>query len=127
VGEPSSGHETEEESVDGPPAGAAGGLAGAGDGSPVLVVGAGPAGLECARVLALRGRRVRVAERAARTGGGPRVAFRRFWALLDWLEAECRDLGVAIDLRTEVTEIEGEAVLATGSRPRNGRLDALAV
>jgi 2,4-dienoyl-CoA reductase (NADPH2) len=118
VGEPSSGHETEGEMVDGPAA--------PGDAPPVLVVGAGPAGLECARVLALRGRRVRVAERSSRAGGAARVAFGRFSALTDWLEAECRDLGVEIALGIEVTELEGEVVLATGSRPRNG-LDALAV
>ena len=36
--------------------------------------GPGPAGLECARVLALQGHRVRVVERSDRTGGALRAA-----------------------------------------------------
>ena len=50
VGEPRAGHET----VDVDPGAAAGA---GGRPADVLVVGAGPAGLECARVLALRGHR----------------------------------------------------------------------
>src|SRR5947209_5809219 len=60
VVDPSTGYETEE------PIEAA-----APDGAPVVVVGAGPAGLECARVLAEAGRRVKVLERSERPGGVP--------------------------------------------------------
>ena len=52
IGEPSSGHETEDAPVDGT----------ASRPRQVLVVGAGPAGLEAARVAALRGHRVRVGD-----------------------------------------------------------------
>jgi mycofactocin system FadH/OYE family oxidoreductase 1 len=62
VMDPSSGHETEESS---PPAD----LRAEADEAPVLVVGGGPAGLECARVLAAAGRRVRVVDDGAEPGG----------------------------------------------------------
>ena len=64
VGNPTAGHET----VD-PVEGIADVATGA-----VLVVGGGPAGLEAARVLALRGHRVTVADASARVGGMVRAA-----------------------------------------------------
>jgi mycofactocin system FadH/OYE family oxidoreductase 1 len=124
VGEPRSGHETEDVDVD---AEATGGV-------PVdvqaLVVGAGVAGLECARVLASRGARVRVVDRSDRPGGmcaGVAVGHgrERLLHLADWLIAECRAAGVELELGSEVTtEMVDDAVgngdavvLATGSRP----------
>jgi mycofactocin system FadH/OYE family oxidoreductase 1 len=95
--------------------------------SRVLIVGAGPAGLEAARVLAARGVAVRVTDRADEPGGGLRLAAvlpgrGRFADLAGWLVAECRRLGVRFDLGVEITADElrmaGAAVLATGSRPR---------
>ena len=59
VGEPRSGHETEDEDPESAETLDA----------DALVVGAGVAGLECARVLAGRGARVRVLDRADGTGG----------------------------------------------------------
>lgn len=119
VGEPRSGYET----VDPDPEGT--------DAVPrsFLVVGAGPAGLECARVLAARGNRVRVVERAAQPGGTLRAAAvgpgrSRLAALADWLEAECRTHGVTFETGKDaaVADLDGArargeaVVLATGSR-----------
>jgi 2,4-dienoyl-CoA reductase (NADPH2) len=124
VGEPRSGHETQDAPVEGRDAAT----------REVLVVGAGPAGLEAARVLAGRGHRVRVADRAGRPGGLLPVAStgpgrERMRLLTDWLEAECRRLGVQFDLGVEIdaaaveeAQAAGvEVLLATGSRPAERR------
>ncbi|HEX3460891.1 MAG TPA: mycofactocin system FadH/OYE family oxidoreductase 1 [Acidimicrobiales bacterium] len=121
VGEPRSGHETTEPDP--------------GEGTDparreALVVGGGVSGLECARVLAGRGHRVRLVERGARLGGVARAASvgpgrERMTERAGWLEAECRTLGVGIDLDTEVGPDDLDAaagrgvavVIATGSRP----------
>ncbi|MFW5418311.1 mycofactocin system FadH/OYE family oxidoreductase 1 [Nocardiopsis sp. CNT-189] len=152
VGDPRSGHEREDPDPepDGsrPPAPAGRAVPGGGAGGPlgeVLVVGGGPAGLECARVLAGRGLRVRLVERTRRLGGmlrtaaaldpeealragappGAPVAGRtRLGLLADWLESECQRLGVRLETGTEATAADldavldggGRAVLATGSR-----------
>ncbi|GCE43825.1 mycofactocin system FadH/OYE family oxidoreductase 1 [Rhodococcus sp. USK10] len=123
VGNPTAGHETvdPEETLD--PTEDAAVVAGT-----ALVVGGGPAGLEAARVLALRGRRVTVAEASTRLGGMVRdaVGAPHLRALTDWLENECRGLGVEFRLGTTVSEAELDAaerdgvtvILATGSTPR---------
>lgn len=123
VGEPSSGHEWEDPPV----------LIAAGSPTQVLVVGAGPAGLEAARVAALAGHTVRVVESADRTGGMLRIASagagrERLAALVDWLDAECRRLGVRIDTGTAATTEtlaahDGPVLLCTGSRPGNRRYE----
>ena len=130
IGDPRAGHETvdldpsvvHESVLDGSTQAAAPGDA--------LVVGAGVAGLECARVLSLQGQRVRVLERSDRTGGALRAAAvgpgrERLAGLTDWLESECARLGVSIELGHEATASELDAaradgtsvVIATGSRP----------
>ena len=95
--------------------------------SHVLIVGGGPAGLECARVLAMRGLEVTLVERYQTLGGMVRVAARapgreRLGALVDWLESECRRGGVRIvtgheSTLEEVDGHEGPVVHCTGSRP----------
>ncbi len=139
VGEPRSGHELDD--VD-PTAGlATGGDRADGrnltDGRSraasaplnVLVVGAGVAGLECARVAAARGHRVRLVERSSELGGAVRTAAAgsgraRLALIADWLEAECRRQGVTIETGGEVgaalverVAADHAVVLCTGSRP----------
>jgi 2,4-dienoyl-CoA reductase (NADPH2) len=87
----------------------------------VLVVGAGPAGLEAARVAAGSGARVRVVERRDHTGGALRTAAagvgrERLGLLCDWLERECRRLGVRIELSTDATPADLAAHAAAGGR-----------
>lgn len=89
----------------------------------VLVVGAGPAGMEAARVAAELGHHVRVVERSAAPGGlaalaGPASSF------VDWQRSELERLGVSIDVGIEAVDLPREdlsgvdiIVQATGSRP----------
>ncbi len=126
IGEPRSGHETTDPAVD-----PSGGLAlpnlEASTRTSVLVIGGGPAGLECARVAAAAGHDVTLFERDQRLGGMARVAARapgrkRIERLVDWLESECREAGVKVLTGHEATleEIDGHdgpIVHCTGSRP----------
>ena len=95
----------------------------------VLVVGGGMAGLEAARVLALRGHRPVVHEASARLGGvvvaGGQPSFKEDdLALIAWYEQQLVDLQVPVHLGSVVTEqtIENtgadHVIVATGSRPR---------
>lgn len=110
IGDPRSGHET----VD-PEAGAAAGRL-----RDVLVVGAGPAGLETARVLAGRGHKVVVADREPRIGGAAVLAARlpgreRFTLLLDWWQDECTRLGVRFELGRSVDASSLAAAQSVGT------------
>jgi 2,4-dienoyl-CoA reductase (NADPH2) len=72
----------------------------------VAVAGGGPAGLEAARRLALRGHRVTLLERSERLGGLARAAGAAQpdnAALLRWLESEVRRLGVTLQLGQPAT------------------------
>ncbi len=94
----------------------------------VLVVGAGPAGLEAARVAAERGHRVDLAEAAPQPGGQFRLAGlqpRRgqILDLIAWYERQFARLGVALRLNTFLaaediaTHPADTVILATGSLP----------
>ena len=94
----------------------------------VLVVGAGPAGLAAARMAALRGHRVTLAEEKGRVGGLLRLAALppgrgEIMDIVDFLTREVERLGVALRLNTPLSaelldELRPEAVvLASGSLP----------
>jgi pyruvate/2-oxoglutarate dehydrogenase complex dihydrolipoamide dehydrogenase (E3) component len=95
----------------------------------VLVIGAGPAGLEAARLLAEQGRRVQVLEREEHVGGrvalaGRLRAYPEHHRLLRWWAAELDRLGVAVRTGTPATREEpalheaDAIVLATGGTGR---------
>jgi 2,4-dienoyl-CoA reductase-like NADH-dependent reductase (Old Yellow Enzyme family) len=80
----------------------------------VVVIGGGPAGMEAARVAALRGHQVTLHEAGTRTGGQVLLAARAGWrkdmiGIADWLAAELEALGVQVCLNSY---IEGSEVLA---------------
>ena len=104
----------------------------------VLVVGAGPAGLECARALGQRGYRVTLAEREKQPGGrvtreGRLPGLQEWLRVRDWRSGQLRKLPtVEIYLESEVTpdmvlELGAQhIVLATGARWRADGVGRLA-
>lgn len=96
----------------------------------ILVVGAGPAGMECARVAALRGHQVEVYEKESEPGGQVNLICRDprrldYEDLKRYQIRQLEKLGVPIHTKTEVTEEliwskEPKClVIATGSVPRD--------
>jgi hypothetical protein len=94
----------------------------------VLVIGAGPGGLESARAAAARGHRVTLAEASHQIGGQFRLAGMQprraqILDLLDWYEGQLQSHQVDLRLNTpmEAAEVEAfgadVAVIATGSLP----------
>ena len=94
----------------------------------VLVIGAGPAGLEAARSAAERGHNVTLVEAGSKIGGQFRLAGlvpRRgqITDLLNWYERQLAQLGVRIHLNTFFEDADVEScdadhiVIATGSLP----------
>jgi 2,4-dienoyl-CoA reductase-like NADH-dependent reductase (Old Yellow Enzyme family)/thioredoxin reductase len=94
----------------------------------VLVIGAGPAGLEAARIAAIRGHSVTLVDKNERIGGKVLLAMippdkenQERW--LEYYENEMRRLGVKVELGMEVTVEEVEArkadvvIVATGGQP----------
>ena len=94
----------------------------------VVVIGGGPAGLECARVAASGGHRVVLLERQKVLGGQVNVAARapareELAQTIEWLSQQCRKAGVEVRLNTEVTVEQvlrmapDVVVVATGALP----------
>lgn len=127
VNNPAAGYEIEPEFGPLPPAASP---------ARIMVIGGGPAGLEAARVAALRGHQVTLYERHAHLGGTVRLAAaapgrERLALAVDWLEAQVRALPVTIRLNLTVTpqfvlaEAPAAVIIAVGGLP--GRYPAVDV
>ena len=95
-----------------------------------VVVGGGPAGMEAARVLALRGHQVTLFEAASKLGGQINLAARAGWrknmiGIADWLAQEIEHLGVDTRTNAYVDHEDGEimrlkpdiVIISTGGIP----------
>ena len=96
-----------------------------------VVVGAGPGGLEAARVLAERGHRVTLFERERQTGGQINILSKAGWrgamqGIQRWLDQRVQTLGVDVRVGTEarVEDVRALApdivIVATGGKPNPG-------
>ncbi len=104
-------------------------------GKKIVIVGAGPAGLEAARVCAARGHETILFEAASAPGGQIRLLARsqrraEMIGIVDWRVAQCDRLGVdmrlnnlagADDVRTERPDV---VIVACGGLPDTDILDA---
>ena len=99
----------------------------------VVIVGAGPAGLEAARVSAERGHEVVVFEAASNPGGQIRLTAlserrREMIGIIDWRMSQCEKLGVTFHFNTwaEADTVLAEkpdvVIVATGGLPHTGVL-----
>ena len=98
-----------------------------GNGRRVTVIGGGVAGLEAARIAALRGFAVTIAEAGQSLGGVVRVAaanagMARLESMADWLVTETERLGVTVEFGRTVSRDEllalrtaGHVIVATGA------------
>ena len=95
----------------------------------ILVIGGGPAGMEAARIAALRGHEVTLWEKDEKLGGQLNLAIvpphkEELKNLLTFLVTQVQKLGVGIELKKEatLTSIKGAnpdaVVVATGSTPK---------
>ena len=94
----------------------------------LVIVGAGPAGLEAARVAAERGHAVVVLEAAAKPGGQIRLTAqsprrREMISIIDWRMARCEERGVTFrfntlaDAQTVLAQQADVVIIATGGLP----------
>lgn len=96
----------------------------------IAVVGAGPAGLEAARVSAARGHDVTLFEASGNPGGQIRLAAqakrrRELIGIADWRAEQCERLGVAMKFNqlveaSDIRDLGADVVIvATGGLPQN--------
>ena len=94
----------------------------------IVIVGAGPAGLEAARVCAERGHEVVVFEAASNPGGQIRLTAqserrREMIGIVDWRMGQCEKLGVTFHFNTwaeadtVLAEMPDVVIVATGGLP----------
>lgn len=95
----------------------------------ISIIGGGVAGMEAARVAAIRGHKVTIYEGQSRLGGlmipahTPDFKFRDKW-LLNWYEHQLKQLGVEIYLNKKMSAEDilaletDEIIIATGSTPK---------
>jgi len=95
----------------------------------VLVVGGGPAGLEAARIAAVRGHEVTLFEKESKLGGQIRIASLAIGKdhfmpyIIGWRNRQCEKVGVKIELGNEATPEVVEkynpdvVIVATGASP----------
>ena len=92
----------------------------------ILVVGAGPGGMEAARIAALRGHKVTLCEQSPRLGGAMLLASitnKRIKPVLEYMKREIKKLPIEVKLNTRVTQdlvqqMKPDAiVLALGGAP----------
>ena len=100
----------------------------------IAIVGAGPAGLEAARVSAERGHSVILFEAAPSAGGQIRLLTRlqrrrELIGIVDWRISECGRLGVDMRYNTitearDILDLNANIVIvATGGLPQNGAIE----
>ncbi|AEE91929.1 2,4-dienoyl-CoA reductase (NADPH) [Tepidanaerobacter acetatoxydans Re1] len=94
----------------------------------IVVIGAGPSGLEAARVAAIKGHHVTVYEKSDDIGGILKIIAtapfkKRIRDLIEWYDVQLKKLGVKIKLNTEikaddtVLDYADKIFVATGSLP----------
>ena len=97
----------------------------------VAVIGGGIGGMECARILTLRGHNVTIYEKSDVLGGVfiPASNFdfkENDKRLIDWYRAQIKKLKIKVKLNTEITDLStlkcDEIVVATGAKARRLRM-----
>lgn len=93
----------------------------------VAIIGGGIGGMECARVLTMRGHKVTIYEKTNSLGGvfvpAAAPSFKDAdKALIEWYKKQMKDMNIDIKFNTEVTDINSldadEIVIATGAKAR---------